>query len=144
MFRVIKSQKTSELWDYTPEKLLGFLVFWHGAILGAIITRYFCDLGREGQGLIQLPTHLFSSRSPLPPLFRFHSLTSSVSPPPVCDSVHPGSHGSCPPDSGLCSEVIFRALPWPLQIKQHPTPSVVPSVPFPALGFSTKLTVRVL
>lgn len=59
MFRAIKGQKTPEPWDYIPEMLFGFLVLWHGVILGAVITRYLCDLGSEEKGLIQLPNHPF-------------------------------------------------------------------------------------
>jgi len=39
--------------------LLGFLVFWHGIILGAVVPRYLCDLGSGEEGLIQLPNHPF-------------------------------------------------------------------------------------
>ena len=55
----MKSQKTPEPWDYIPEMLFGFRVFWHGVILGAVITRYLCDLGRGEKSLIQLLNHAF-------------------------------------------------------------------------------------
>lgn len=63
MFGEIKSQNTTALGlllrGHGGSRLTGVPVFWLGVILGAVITRYLCDVGRGEKRLVQLPHNLF-------------------------------------------------------------------------------------